>query len=294
MLFTDQPEFISNDPRYDPRYDPQHDVGWTAEFQWDRYESWLKDVDLRDKRVLDLGCAGAAVGAYCLYRGAAHYHGVEISAPIAAMAESNLRRYYDEDRWCITVDAAESFTCILDMQWDVIIAAGVMHGVSDMLNFLRHMGDLADTVLIENFHPNMTVIPSMLNRLFNLAPTPEEKAEIARALAWIEREQPYIEINPNGMMCLDDQHASANNILKFGASMGALKAIMERLGFTSDYAPYDRMRTQHPRYFGRGRRYAMLFRRTHVSRPMSFADLRQSGQLESRSWADMSKDRYGA
>jgi len=290
QLFIDQPEFISNDPRNDPH----HDVGWNAGFQSDRYEAWLKDVDLRDKRVLDLGCAGAAVGAYCLHRGAAHYHGVEISEPIAAMAESNLRRYYDEDRWCITVDAAESFICILDMHWDVIIAAGVMHGVTDMLNFMIRMASLAPTVLFECFHPNMTVIPALLDRLMYLAPTPEERGEISRAMAWIEREQPYIEINPHGMMCLDDRHASANNILKFGPSMGALKVIMDRLGFTADYAPYDRMVHQHPRYFSRGRRYAMLFRRTHAAKPMSFADLQRSGMLESQAWDTLGSDRIGA
>ena len=280
MLFNQQPEFITNDPRYDPN----HDIGWTPEFQYDRYSAWFQDVELEGKTVLDLGCAGAAVGAYVLHRGAKTYTGIEISNPIAVMARDNLARYYPQQSWAVEHAVAEDWIQGFDRRYDVAVVAGVMHGVTDMLNFLKRLAEIADTILIECFHPNMTVIPNAITRLYTLAPTPEEKQEIARLAAWIEHEQPYIEINPQGKMVLDDQHATASGIMKLAPSMGALAVILDRLGFTPDYRPYHRLAKQHGKYFGRGRRFAMAFRRTHAAGAMSFAELRESGEMKVISW----------
>lgn len=288
-LFTRQPEFISNDPRNDPN----HDIGWTGEMQHDRYNAWLSSIDLSGLSVLDLGCAGAAVGAFCLDKGAKRYTGVEISSEICGMASANLTRHYAPDRWMILNTSAERY---LDQaeRHDIAVVAGIMHGVSDFLPFMRQVATAADTLIFESFHPNLTVIPSLLDRLIYLAPSEDERREIAKAMAWIEHEQPYIEINPDGKMCLDDSHGSATNVMKFGLSMGALKTIMHRLGFTADYGPYRTLCQTHPKYFGRGRRFAMLFRRSHDAVPMSFADLRESGMLVSRTWSMMGTDKIGA
>lgn len=288
-LFHVQTEFMSNDPRCDP----SHDVGWNPEMQLDRYDAWFAGMDLSGKRIVDLGCAGAAVGAYCLASGAASYHGIEISEEISEMARDNLGRHWDGCDWTVTTAAAER---VLDGlgRYDVAVVAGVMHGVTDMLGFMSGLGNLADAVVFECFHPNMTVIPAMIDRLMHLAPSRQEKAEVARIAAWMEYEQPYIEINPNGKMLVDDRHATANNILKLAPSMGALNVIMHRLGFTGSDAGYQMLRVAHPRYFGRGRRFCLSFRKTHDPIPMSFADLRDGGMLEMVSWSRLGSDRQGA
>lgn len=289
MLFTDQPEFITNDPRHDPN----HDVGWNAEFQMDRYESWFGDIELRGSRVIDLGCAGAAVGAYCLASGATHYHGVEISEPISEMARQNLGRYWDGDAWRVTTAAAER---VFDWQesYDVAVVAGVMHGITDMMGFMAGLPGLADTVVFECFHPNITVLPSLIDRLMHLAPSAQEKNEIAKVASWMEYENPYIEINPNGKMLVDDKHATATNIFKLAPSMGALNLIMHRLGYSGSDRAYQLMKIRHPRYFGRGKRFAVSFRKTHAPLPMSFADLKYGGMLDTMPWSDMNMDRQGA
>lgn len=285
----DQPEFITNDPRCDPT----HDVGWDPDMQTDRYDAWFTGIDLAGKRVVDLGCAGAAVGAYCLSRGAASYHGIEISEEISAMARANLSMHWPDHDWTVTTAAAERVMDGLG-RYDIAVAAGVMHGITDMLGFMSRLAVLADEIVFECFHPNMTVVPAMMDRLMQLAPTRQEKAEVARIAAWMEYEQPYIEINPNGKMVVDDKHATANNILKLAPSMGALNVIMHRLGFTGSDAGYQTMRVVHPRYFGRGRRFCLSFRKTHDPIPMSFADLRDGGMLETISWSRLGNDRQGA
>ena len=68
--------------------------------------------------------------------------------------------------------------------------------------------------------------------------------------------------------------------------------LMDRMGFTADYKPYHSMVQQHPRYFGRGRRFVLLFKRTHAAGAMSFAELRDSGDMVTRAWT-ADKDRWG-
>lgn len=288
-LLRRQPEFITNDPRCDPL----HDVGWDPDFQMDRYESWFLGIELQGMRVIDLGCAGAAVGAYCLASGAALYHGVEISEPISEMARQNLGRYWDGNRWRVSTAAAER---VFDWQerYDVAVVAGVMHGISDMMGFMAKLPCLADTVVFECFHPNITILPSLIDRLMYLAQSAQEKNEIAKVAAWMEYENPYIEINPNGKMVVDDMHATATNIFKLAPSMGALNLIMHRLGYSGSDRAYQLMKVRHPRYFGKGKRFAVSFRKTHEPLPMSFADLKYGGMLDTVPWSDMGVDRQGA
>lgn len=281
-IFDRYPQFINNDPR---RSDDHH-VGWDANTQLVRYQGWLSPDAIRDKNILDIGCAGAAFGAYALDSGARSYTGLEISPVIANMAEDNFRSAMPDGSWNIYCQSVEKHFESDSLQYDIIVAAGVMHGITDILNFLSNTSQRCSTLIIEAFHPALNPAHAMIARLLQLIPTDKERADFLRLANHVAADWPVIEVHPHGKMCVDDSKGSTTNILKMAPSIGALVEIMHRLGFGIDRKPYDELCKTLPRWFGPRRRFAVRFDRTHDALPMSYNDMRSSDSIQFEAWAD--------
>lgn len=280
-IFQRQPEFIDNDPRTGHSFD----VGWTADLQAKRYSGWFTGMDLNGRTILDLGCCGAAVGAWVLDNGAADYTGIEISSQIADMAEQNLKKHWINGQWAVIRDSIENHLKDSNENYDIMIAAGVLHGVSDLVTFLRMAAARCDHMLIEAYHPQLHHVGWLAK---NLIPhlTQDTKKEFVQLLTELEMHYPVIEVNPNGRMCLDDQQGSAANILKLAPSLAALKVIMNRLGFSPNLAAYTSLKASIPKFYGPQRRFAVMYDRTHDPIGMSYRELRSNGNVIFEPWAN--------
>lgn len=275
-IFDDQPDFIDKDPRNLPGYN----IGWTATEQDQRYRAWLPPQHISGKRILDLGCCGAAVGGYVMGHGAAHYTGIECDPAIYQVAVKNMAQYHSGKSWKIEMASAEDFLASTADRYDIVIASGIIHGVTDVVTFLQAMAQRADLIVVESIHPSL---PFMNNIFEKLAPhlTSQEDQKWATSLVQaLEYSYPVIEYSNSGRMIMGDTTTAVTNILRPLPSLAALKLIMNRLGFVEDLRPYIALKKAQPLQFGAGKRFAIAFVRNAPASAMSFADIVRTGEAQ--------------
>ena len=286
-IFDDQPDFIDRDPRTEEGYS----VAWNAKDQEERYTAWLPPEYIKGKRILDLGCCGAAVGGYALAHGAAHYTGIEIDADLHRLATENMTKYHEGKDWQILKVSAEDFLNDPKDHYDVVIAAGIIHGVTDFVDFLLKIGTVADVAIIESIHPALPFVREIMNKLNPHIKTDEDRAWARSLVERLEYGYPVIEYSDTGRMILGETKGAVTNVLRPLLSIATLKMIMNRMGFVEDIRPYVRLKKTQPKQFGVGKRFAMAFIRKEQPKSMSFKDLVETGTMETMSWADMLKDK---
>lgn len=278
-IFEQQPGFIDRDPRA-----AQADErAFTAESQQARYEAWIPPEFLKDASVLDLGCCCGAVGGYAFAHGAKRYVGVEISTALSKIAIQNFDEYHpDKDYW-IEIKSAEDYLSTAVEEFDFVIIAGILHGITETVPFLAKAAELGKVIIVESVHPPLKVFDALVNKLIKDADE-ETRTELYQMMGSVEFVLPYAVYNDNGRMCLDDTHSTVTNIFRPLVSIGALKLIFNRLGFAEDIRPYKRLTEALPQYFGYGRRFGMAFIRRGAAKPMSFAELFVSDQKQVADW----------
>ena len=286
-IFDDQPDFIDRDPRTEEGYA----IAWNAKDQEERYTSWLPPEYIKGKRILDLGCCGAAVGGYALAHGAAHYTGIEIDADLHRLATENMTKYHEGKDWQILKVSAEDFLNDPRDHYDVVIAAGITHGVTNFVDFLLKIGTVADVAIIESIHPALPFVREIMNKLNPHIKTDEDRAWARSLVERLEYGYPVIEYSDTGRMILGETKGAVSNVLRPLPSIATLKMIMNRMGFVEDIRPYVRLKKTQPKQFGAGKRFVMAFIRKEQPKAMSFKDLVESGTMETMSWADMIKDK---
>ena len=286
-IFDDQPDFIDRDPRTEEGYA----IAWNAKDQEERYTSWLPPEYIKGKRILDLGCCGAAVGGYALAHGAAHYTGIEIDADLHRLATENMTKYHEGKDWQILKVSAEDFLNDPRDHYDVVIAAGITHGVTNFVDFLLKIGTVADVAIIESIHPALPFVREIMNKLNPHIKTDEDRAWARSLVERLEYGYPVIEYSDTGKMILGETKGAVSNVLRPLPSIATLKMIMNRMGFVEDIRPYVRLKKTQPKQFGAGKRFVMAFIRKEQPKAMSFKDLVESGTMETMSWADMIKDK---
>ena len=286
-IFDDQPDFIDRDPRTEEGYA----VAWNAKDQEERYTAWLPPEYIKGKRILDLGCCGAAVGGYALAHGAAHYTGIEIDADLHRLATENMTKYHEGKDWQILKTSAEDFLNDPKDHYDVVIAAGIIHGVTDFVDFLLKIGTVADVAIIESIHPALPFVREIMNKLNPHIKTDEDRAWARSLVERLEYGYPVIEYSDTGRMILGETKGAVTNVLRPLSSIATLKMIMNRMGFVEDIRPYARLKKTQPKQFGAGKRFVMAFIRKEQPKAMSFKDLVETGTMETMSWADMIKDK---
>lgn len=286
-IFDDQPDFIDRDPRTEEGYA----IAWNAKDQEERYTSWLPPEYIKGKRILDLGCCGAAVGGYALAHGAAHYTGIEIDADLHRLATENMTKYHEGKDWQILKVSAEDFLNDPRDHYDVVIAAGIIHGVTNFVDFLLKIGTVADVAIIESIHPALPFVREIMNKLNPHIKTDEDRAWARSLVERLEYGYPVIEYSDTGKMILGETKGAVSNVLRPLPSIATLKMIMNRMGFVEDIRPYVRLKKTQPKQFGAGKRFVMAFIRKEQPKAMSFKDLVETGTMETMSWADMIKDK---
>lgn len=286
-IFDDQPDFIDRDPRTEEGYA----IAWNAKDQEERYTSWLPPEYIKGKRILDLGCCGAAVGGYALAHGAAHYTGIEIDADLHRLATENMTKYHEGKDWQILKVSAEDFLNDPRDHYDVVIAAGIIHGVTNFVDFLLKIGTVADVAIIESIHPALPFVREIMNKLNPHIKTDEDRAWARSLVERLEYGYPVIEYSDTGKMILGETKGAVSNVLRPLPSIATLKMIMNRMGFVEDIRPYVRLKKTQSKQFGAGKRFVMAFIRKEQPKAMSFKDLVEAGTMETMSWADMIKDK---
>lgn len=151
-IFELMPEFIESDVRLKRPVDVSYRID--AEFMQARHEAMVPEVLVSGKRVLDLGCAVAATGAWVLSHGASKYVGIELQTKMAQSAVQNLSTYFEDRCWNIWETPIESFLKCNIEDFDVIIVSGVIYGIIDFHLFLKTLTETAnESIIIESMHP---------------------------------------------------------------------------------------------------------------------------------------------
>lgn len=151
-VFERMPEFIETDVRLRRPVDVSYRID--AEFMEKRHEAMLPESLILGKRVLDLGCAVGATGAWALSHGATYYTGVEIQKKMALSAAKNLDKYFDAKNWGIYTQTIEEFLNENYLNYDIVIVSGVIYGIVDFHSFLKTLCDITnDCIIIESMHP---------------------------------------------------------------------------------------------------------------------------------------------
>ena len=159
-IFDDMPEFIDSDVRVKRPVHVSYRID--AEFMQKRHEAMLPQEMVKGKRVLDLGCAVATTGAWCLHHGAAQYVGVEFQSKMVNSARENLQKYFstpeDTPKWSIFNCLIETFLGEITKEgapeFDIIVVSGVIYGVIDYFGFIKTLSSIAkEIIVIESMHP---------------------------------------------------------------------------------------------------------------------------------------------
>lgn len=153
-VFESMPEFISSDVRVKRPIDVSYRID--AEFMEKRHEAMLPPELIKGKRILDLGCAVGATGAWCLANGASGYRGVEVQEEMAQAAIDNLYRYFPDQAWDICMLPIEKYLTAMSIHdhWDIIVMSGVIYGMIDYFGVIKNLSQIATTcIVIESMHP---------------------------------------------------------------------------------------------------------------------------------------------
>ncbi len=149
--FESKPEFIDSDSRVHRPFTWAYTV--TPELMTRRHELFFSSVDLKGKRVLDLGCCCAATGAWVLDRGADYYVGVEAQELFFKSATDNLSKYYSQDRFSVVNQDIETYLNNNADQFDIVVMFGVLHCLFDYYKVIKQLTQISQHMIIECFHP---------------------------------------------------------------------------------------------------------------------------------------------
>jgi SAM-dependent methyltransferase len=280
-IFELQSDFITRDPRTSEAIDR----AFTPETQLARFEAWVPSKYLKDKSVLDLGCCLAAFGGYALSYGAKSYVGVEISKPLANIAQENLNKYHAGKDWKIIVDSCEHYLDNNLEQFDFILAGGILHGITNFIPVLNNLAASGKIVIIESVHPPMSFVVNLIEEIGKLKGE-ESYERLQKLLLDLEYIYSTVSYSDTGKMMHHDNREAVKNILRILPSMGALKIIMNRLGFIADVRGYNTLKQSYPDHYGFGKRFLMAFLRKNQPKPMSYSELIDSDYKEIQKWQD--------
>lgn len=287
--FQAQLDFITRDPRIDR--DSQVTYPTTVETQTIRNSVFLPPDLLKDKRILDIGCCVAASGGWALSHGAARYVGVEISQHLADIAKENLEKYHAGKDFRIICSSAEDFLSENLESFDIVLATGVIFHISNQIAFLETLSRIADSIVIDSHNPRLAddFVGNLILDLNGLDITPETKMKLMKKYKYIFNmlleEYPFIEFrkidggSDYGDIWKNSYDYQNNGLNVYNTSLicpslGALRKIMNELGFDADLSPNQQLKEQMPKYYNNRRRYAVRFDKTDRSaNPIAFKDI---------------------
>ncbi len=143
---------FSNFVQLDPRKD-RATVTVTEESLYNRCEVMLPPELIKNKDVLDVGSALGAMGHWVLEHGANLYDGVEIQAGYRQKSNELLSKYPNAKIFRYLGNTSD--------QYDVVIAAGVIHGSLDLVGLLRKICSKSREYVIIETHLKEGSTPSI-------------------------------------------------------------------------------------------------------------------------------------
>lgn len=246
-IFEEQPEFIKLDPRKNRK------IGYAIdpEFMLIRHQAILPSKLVKNKRILDLGSCLAATGAWCLSNGASFYQGVEIDDEFVKNSTFCLQKYYPSDSWSINKTSIEDFLLTHDSKFDILIASGIMYGSEDPVKLLANFSKIAEMIVVESI--NDPIFRSgILSR--------ETLDVIVRDPGVVEFLDTYscIEVGKRRMVISGNKSVL---FAGFNPSMGAIKFIMNQLGFDFCNQANNELRKKLPSVYSPLKRFILHFKR---------------------------------
>lgn len=141
----------------------RHHLPVTEESVTKKLTAMLPEWLVKGNVILDLGCATGSAGHWCMNTPCRHYTGVELQDNYYQTAKRLL-----PDSEIIQADAIE-FMRKTDRQWEVVVAAGLLHGIYDPFEALRLLDKVAtDYIVIENNETVENGVPTIQFRKTNM------------------------------------------------------------------------------------------------------------------------------
>ena len=235
------------------------------EFMQGRHDAFFHNYDLKDKRVLDIGCCVGALGAYALDYGAKFYCGVEYNKILSDIAISNFSNSFPNNLWEIKNSSVEDFSKSNNVKYDILILSGVIYALFDPIPILISLHNMADTIIIESIQPT-----TMLE-LFPI----ELKQAIIRNPKWSSflENTSFIQYGNTPMMtgCPGGNPAVVNGC---SPSLGFIKHFLNLLGFNSANIVNDLLKNKFPDVYNTTGRYGERFEKyTDTRKALGYVEI---------------------
>ena len=135
----------------------------TQESLTKRFKILLPRWLIQNKSILDLGSALGAAGHWSLSHGATHYTGVEIQKSFCEKSNLLLSQDWNTSQYQIFESSLDAFVQSTEQKWDIVLAAGVIHGFFDPYSVIKKIGDLSNHyVVVETLNvPEPTGLPTI-------------------------------------------------------------------------------------------------------------------------------------
>jgi hypothetical protein len=151
-------EFIESDVRKTREYLPV-----TEESVTNKWEALLPNDIINNSTILDLGCATGSAGYWCQSNRCKSYTGVELQDTYYQTSKRLLPKAE-----IIQADI-ETFLRTTDRQWEVVIAAGILHGVFNPFKIIDMLDKIAtDYIIIESNETVERGVPTIHFRQTNM------------------------------------------------------------------------------------------------------------------------------
>ena len=268
-MFDKYPEFIDTDPRTKRKSIRSYSID--RDFTERRYQAFFKNIDLKDKTVLDLGCCVSSLGAWVLDNGAKHYHGVEYDEALCNLSRDNLSKYFDN--WTITQAFVEDFFEKNTEHFDIVIASGIIYGYNNPSDFIDELTNISDKIILESRHP--------LKRWLKETTFDSEGFFPIRFAEMLERLPIVIYYPGNAMMMYSDKESHA----KFNGSCptkGFVDYYFKVKGFINDETLDLNSQQACPEVYNKEKRYACLYIKQNESKSFGFKDSIQNNDFTER------------
>lgn len=157
-VYEKYPEFINTDPRVTrPKL---YQVN--SDFMLKKHECLFRGISLKDKTVLDLGSCVGSLGAWTLENECKFYCGVEYSKELSDLSTSNFSKYFEKDKFEIINSSVEHYLETNNQKFDIVVAGGIVHAYYDPIPFLNKLTDIADVIIIEEYHPYNDILKNQM------------------------------------------------------------------------------------------------------------------------------------
>lgn len=258
-FYDSYPQFIDTDPRR-ARILP---YPVTANFMQVRHESIFKNVDFKNKRVLDLGCCVGYTGAWALNSGAEFYEGVEFSKDLSEIAHQNLHKSFDKSKWQITNSSVENFLSNIDITFDIVISMGIAYAFKEPATFIEKLLSIGtETVIIESAHHRNTDI----------------SLETIRDVAFVSYAWQAMNYNDT---------TSEAIFYSSRPSISLMKTLFKFNGFSTSEDENNAVSSCLPEHYGLGynKRFVVIGNKVqHTTKPIGYVDSIEQKKFEVRAW----------